>query len=101
MQSFKDVYPDKNIWAYTGYTLDDLMKHMSEGSIPGYREHLQKAFELIDVLVDGPFIESLKDEQYPWAGSTNQRVINLKETLKTNPIDGYTSLIPILFSYGN
>lgn len=39
-----------------------------------------------DIIVDGKFINELKDITYPWAGSTNQRVIDVKETLKQNKI---------------
>ena len=63
---------DKTIWMYTGY----IWEH-----IPN-RELLID----IDVLVDGPFIKSLADVKYHWAGSTNQRVIDVQETLKQGSV---------------
>ena len=61
----------KNIWVYTGYKYEDL-NHMD--------------FDLIDVLVDGPFIENEKDISLLFRGSKNQRLIDVKDTLKSNQI---------------
>ena len=65
----KQKFPTKNIWVYTGYTLEELIKKYS---LKYLKSH-------IDVLVDGEYKEELKDFYYHWAGSTNQRVIRLKE----------------------
>jgi len=62
--------PDINIWIYTGFTYEELVK-MDD---PTINEILSK----IDVLVDGPFIESLKDEDLLFRGSSNQRIIHFK-----------------------
>ena len=62
------LFPQKTIWCYTGYTYEEVKD----------LEHLK----YIDVLVDGKFVESLKDNKYEWAGSTNQRVIRLNEMTK-------------------
>lgn len=70
--------PDKTIWMYTGYTWEELMD--SEDS------DIHSILKYIDVLVDGKFVEELKDNNYPWAGSTNQRVINVQESLKKGEI---------------
>lgn len=68
----------KTIWSFTGYILEkDLFK--------GGRAHCEATDELLsflDVLVDGPFIENLKNLSLKFRGSSNQRVINMKETLK-------------------
>ena len=61
-KEIKEKYPNKTIWAYTGYTYEAL----SKGNVD---------LSNIDVLVDGPFIEELKDVTYHWAGSTNQNVL--------------------------
>jgi len=67
----KKEYPHIKIWAWTGYTLVELlMRH----------DLTTNLLHMIDVLVDGPFIEEKKDLTLPYSGSTNQRVINLKET---------------------
>lgn len=78
-QKFGD---SKNIWSFTGYVYDkDLIK--------GGRAYCDATDELLahlDVLVDGPFIESLKDLMLKFRGSSNQRLINMKETLKQEKI---------------
>lgn len=62
----------KSIWLYTGYSWNQIKD--------------LKGIELIDVLVDGEFHESKKSPELPWVGSSNQRVINVKESLKQNKI---------------
>jgi len=74
---FKEHYPDKTIWLYTGYTWDEIIFDIN-GKL--------SIMEYIDVLVDGPFVEALKDVNYPWAGSTNQRVIDVQKTLKEGKV---------------
>lgn len=56
------------IWLYTGYTIEEIRNSPS----------LSKIIPLVDVIVDGPFIESLKDSDLPFRGSSNQRIINLR-----------------------
>jgi len=68
----KNLYPDKTVWVYTGYTWEEIME-ISE---------LMTLMEMVDVLVDGRFVNELKDVTYPWAGSTNQRVIDVQKTIK-------------------
>ena len=62
----------KTIWCYTGYTYETLL------TMPSQRGLLNH----IDVLVDGPFIQSLRDEQLRFRGSSNQRLIDVKRSLK-------------------
>ncbi len=72
----------KTIWCYSGFVLD---KDLSAGG----RAHTPYTDELlknIDVLVDGPFIEDLKNISLKFRGSSNQRIINIPETLKQNEI---------------
>lgn len=68
--------PDKTIWIYTGYTWEDILKN----------EELLHVVCLADVLVDGKFNNKLADKQYHWAGSTNQRVINVRESLRKGKV---------------
>lgn len=72
----KEKYPNKNIWLYTGYTWDEVVADKMR----------YKIVSMCDVVVDGRFVEELADVNYPWAGSTNQRVIDVQETLKKGEI---------------
>lgn len=70
--------PQKDIWSYTGFVYEkDLLE--------GQRRHCEVTDEMLsmlDVLVDGPFVEELKNIRLIFRGSSNQRVLNMKETLK-------------------
>ena len=71
----KKTYPDKNIWCYTGYLYDkDLLPQEGRKHTP----FTTRMLACIDVLVDGPFVESLKDLALNYRGSSNQRIIDLK-----------------------
>ena len=75
-------YPNKNVWAFTGYIYD-------KDLVAGGRRHTEDTDELlsmIDVLVDGPFVEGLKDITLKFRGSSNQRVLDLRETIRTGKI---------------
>lgn len=78
LKKVKEVYPDKTIWAYSGFLYDEL----KEMDYPETKEILS----LINVLVDGKFVESLKDPNLYFRGSSNQRVIDMKKTLKSKKI---------------
>ena len=70
----KEKYPNKDIWLYTGYTIEELLRM--------HRITVNLILTTIDVLVDGPYIESLKDITYKWAGSTNQRILSHNDIMK-------------------
>ena len=75
-------YPNKNVWAFTGYIYD-------KDLVAGGRRHTEDTDELlsmIDVLVDGPFVEVLKEITLKFRGSSNQRVLDLRETIRTGKI---------------
>lgn len=79
---FKEKYPNKTLWIYTGYTYD-------EDLIPGgkaYCEVTDRILDQCDVMVDGEFVESLKDISLKFRGSSNQRILNIRETRKRNAI---------------
>lgn len=81
-RKIKEIYPDKTIWCYTGYEFErDVMGKM-------YHEwpETKELLSYIDVLVDGPFIESLKNISLVFRGSENQRLIKLPETLETGVV---------------
>ena len=69
-----------NVWCYTGFTYEEILEMNKKNS--KYMEFLEN----IDVLVDGKFINDLKDLNLLFRGSSNQRLINIKETLKLNKI---------------
>ncbi len=75
-RTVKERFPDKDIWLYSGYTLEQILQWEVGVCI----------LEYVDVLVDGPYIEEQRDISLKWIGSKNQRVINLKETLKQGKI---------------
>ncbi len=81
IKTIRDLYPDRNdkkIWVYTGYKFEDLIANNSD-----ILTNLS-ILKNIDILVDGQYIDDLKDYNYHWAGSTNQRIIDMQETLKNN-----------------
>lgn len=78
LERFKKTYPNKDVWCYSGYLFD---KDMVEGG-KIYTQFTQKMLENIDYLVDGEFVEELKDLRLKFRGSSNQRVINVPLSLK-------------------
>lgn len=70
----------KNIWCYTGYTIEQMEE----------REELKACLPYIDVLVDGRFVEELFDPTLPFRGSTNQRIMKVADRLKPGRV-----LIPV------
>ena len=69
-------FPQKDVWCYTGYTLD---KDLKEGGA-AYTPFTKDMLDSIDVIVDGEFVEALKDIKLRFRGSSNQRIIDLKRT---------------------
>ena len=65
-----------NVWAYTGYTFEQLLEKSKTDS------GIARLLELTDVLVDGPFVISEKSYDVSWRGSKNQRLINVPESLR-------------------
>ena len=80
----KELYPTKPIWCYTGCILDEKKGVLKEKhkNIPVTKELIS----MIDVLVDGPYVEELKDIRLKFRGSSNQRVIDVKKTLAAKKI---------------
>lgn len=74
----REALPEKNIWAYSGFTIEEMLK---DGSHP-HCEVTKELLGLIDVLVDGRFVEELKDISLKFRGSKNQRIIDVKKTLE-------------------
>ena len=75
-KDIKEKLHNKTIWIYTGYTWEQIKQDKRMMAIMKY----------VDVLVDGKFVEELKDVNYPWAGSTNQRVIDVQQTIEKGEV---------------
>lgn len=71
-KQIKRKFPTKNIWLYTGYEFESV-------------SHL-KIMKYIDVLVDGKYIEELRDISLKWRGSSNQRVIDVQQSLQKGKV---------------
>lgn len=67
----KEKLPDTKIYIWTGFLYENLLKFQTP--------HVKKILSMADVLIDGPYIESLRDITLPMRGSSNQRIIELKE----------------------
>lgn len=81
------LLPNKSIWIYSGYTYEKIMNPKN------LDENFKKRQEIIskcDVLVDGRYIDEQRDISLHWRGSSNQRVIDLKESINQNKVILYT-----------
>ena len=73
-KKFKEKYPTKDLWVWTGYEFGKTLEKEKE------------VFKYVDVLVDGQYQDELHNPTLKWKGSSNQRVIDIKKTLKENKI---------------
>ena len=88
-ESVKEKYPEKKIWLYTGYkfeTICDTFEHNVNDDLDLARYLRHSILQYIDVLVDGQYVHSKRDITLPFRGSSNQRLIDVQETLKQNKI---------------
>ena len=72
VKKFKSVYPEKSVWLWTGYLIEEVFEDLADSGI--------------DVVVDGRFVEELKDLRLKYRGSSNQRVIDVKASTRDNII---------------
>ena len=77
LRRVRQTYPDKTIWGFSGFTYEELT---TDGTHPRC-EATDEMLSLIDVLVDGEFVEEKKDLKLRFRGSSNQRIIDVKRTL--------------------
>lgn len=80
VKKFKEACPEKDVWCFSGFTWEQLMKMYETQDVT------KELLPLIDVLVDGKFVEELKDPRLVFRGSSNQKQILVKETLKNGEI---------------
>ena len=80
LTQFKAELPNKKIWCYSGFSFEkDLLPKAIQN-----QESVNKLLELIDVLVDGKFVEELKSPALLFRGSSNQNIIDVKASLSQN-----------------
>ena len=72
-KAFKEKYPEKNIWTWSGYRYEDLKD--------------KEVMKYIDVLVDGNYKDELHNPTLKWKGSENQRVIDVKKSIENGEVD--------------
>lgn len=72
-KKFKEKFPNKNIWMWTGFSFDSDLKD-------------KEVLNYVDVLVDGRYEDDLHDPKLKWKGSSNQRVIDVQQSLKNGNI---------------
>ena len=72
-KTFKEKFPNKDIWTWSGFLFDKDLKD-------------KEVLKYIDVLVDGQYVDELHNPNLKWKGSSNQRVIDVQESLKQNEI---------------
>ena len=68
LKRVKEEYSNKDVWLYSGYVYEQIKD--------------AELLQYVDVLVDGPFVETLKDPSLAFRGSSNQRILNVQESLK-------------------
>lgn len=74
LKRVKDIYPNKQVWLYTGGDFEVL-----EGLY-------EEIFQYIDILIDGRYIDDLRDYKLKWRGSSNQRIIDVQASLKSGDV---------------
>lgn len=72
-KAFKERFPNKNVWVWSGFLFDINLKNT-------------EAVKYIDVLVDGQYVDELHNPLLKWKGSSNQRVIDVQQSLKENKV---------------
>lgn len=72
-KAFKEKYPEKTLWAWTGFLFDKWVKD-------------KEVAKYLDVLVDGQYVDELRNPMLKWKGSSNQRVIDVQKSLKKGEV---------------
>ena len=80
---FKERFPNKNIWCYSGFTFEEIT---GQEKSRAHTDISKEMLGLIDILVDGRFVEEKKDISLVFRGSSNQRIIDVKKSLKEKKI---------------
>ena len=91
LERLRKAYPQKSFWAFTGY---DFEKDLLTGRL-GTEENVMRMLKCLDVLVDGKFVEELKDLNLLFRGSSNQRIILVNPTLEEDKIILWDEKTPV------
>lgn len=83
LKDFKNRYPQKNVWCYSGFTFEEITGKKASRAFTDISIEMLK---YIDILVDGKFNKELKNIMLKFRGSENQRVIDVKKTLESSEI---------------
>lgn len=96
IKKIKEELPNKTIWSFTGYTLEYDLINLEENDydpklwginrFTKHTEYTEEILQNLNVLIDGRFVFKLKDPNLIFRGSSNQRIINVKDTLKEHEI---------------
>ena len=74
LKRVKGIYPDKQVWLYTG------------GDFEALEGLYEEIFQYIDILIDGRYVDDLRDYKLKWRGSSNQRIIDVQASLKSGNV---------------
>lgn len=74
VKAFKERFPDKTVWVWSGYTFEDYLSK-------------QEVIKYVDVIVDGQYKDELHNPKLSWRGSENQRVIDVPKSLKSGKVE--------------
>ena len=87
---FRILFPNKNIWIYSGYTLNQIMNPVITDDFNPKRDELihkrQDIIKQCTIMVDGRYIDSQRNSSKKWAGSDNQRVIDIQQSIQKGEI---------------
>ena len=72
MKKCKELFPEKTVWSYTGFLWEDVKD--------------LEGMKYVDVLVDGRFVKELNDNNLHWVGSSNQKIVDVQQSLKENKV---------------
>lgn len=89
MKKAKELYPNKPIWCYTGYLFDKQVV----GEMSKTNETTNELLKYIDYVVDGQFVEGLKNPSLKFRGSSNQRIIDVQKSLQKHEVVLWDELI--------
>ena len=91
IKEIKEKFPTKDIWLYTGFTLEQIFPTVVTDDFNFPRSYRQSIVEMCDVVVDGKYVEELRDITLKWKGSSNQRVVDTQQSLKEKTIVLYNN----------